>query len=62
MTFSVYRLFGNFLFTIGLRSYTHGGEVLRRIKELLMTKDLKMLEYKTKIIHNNVVNENSIEI
>ena len=40
----IYRNYGSFIFQTGLKTFTTGGVVLKRIKELLMTEDLENLE------------------
>jgi len=44
---STYRIYGNYCFSMGLKTFTQGRVVFRRIKELLMTKDLEMLQQYT---------------
>ena len=42
---SIFNIYGNYFFALGLKTFTQGRVVFRRIKELLMTKDLEMLEF-----------------
>jgi len=42
--FNVYRLYGVICFSAGIRLFTQGTVVFKRIKELLMLKDLECLE------------------